>query len=70
MKKMSALKWVVAMLLIVGGLNWGLVGLLRLNLVYTLFGTSMLARAIYILVGAAALYQLFSLFVGSEEEKA
>lgn len=64
------MNWIVAMLLIVGGVNWGLVGLLRLNVVYALFGTSVVARVVYVLIGAAAVYQLFSLFVGGEEKKA
>lgn len=44
-------------LLIVGGLNWGLVGLFRFDLVAALFGTdSALSRVVYVLVGIAALY--------------
>lgn len=51
-------------LLIVGGLNWGLVGALQLDLVAMLLGgmDSMLARAVYVLVGLAALGQLGHLF--------
>ena len=49
---------VAAVLLVVGGLNWGLVGALRFDLVATLFGEmSMLSRLVYLLVGIAALYQ-------------
>jgi uncharacterized membrane protein YuzA (DUF378 family) len=44
-------------LLIIGGLNWGLVGLFNYNLVATLFGDgTFAARMIYILVGMAAIY--------------
>ena len=44
-------------LLVIGGVNWGLVGLLDMNLVSTVFGTNpMIEKAIYILVGASALY--------------
>lgn len=47
-------------LVIVGGLNWGLVGLLDFNLVDTIFGIgSALTRIIYILVGLAALYTIY-----------
>ena len=43
--------------LIIGGLNWGLVGLFNVNLVSSLFGNgTFLARAIYTLVGVAAVY--------------
>ncbi|MCL5784138.1 MAG: DUF378 domain-containing protein [Patescibacteria group bacterium] len=43
-------------LLVVGGLNWGLVGLLNFNLVTTLLGEGMLANLVYILVGLSAVY--------------
>jgi hypothetical protein len=44
-------------LLIIGGLNWGLVGLFDIDLVATLFGEgSVLSRGVYALVGLAALY--------------
>jgi len=49
---------VIAMiLLVVGGLNWGLVGMLNFDLVATLFGaSSMISNLVYIVVGVAALY--------------
>lgn len=47
-------------LLIVGGLNWGLVGLLNLNLVTTLLGEgSTLTMVVYALVGLSAVYVAF-----------
>lgn len=55
------------LLLIVGGLNWGLVGLLDFDLVATLFGEmTLLSRVVYTLVGASALWQLIPLFTASE----
>lgn len=52
-------------LLIVGGLNWGMVGLFGFDLVATLFGEmSPLSRVVYTLVGASALWQLLPLFRG------
>jgi uncharacterized membrane protein YuzA (DUF378 family) len=49
-------------LLIIGALNWGLVGFLGFDLVATLFGQmSVLSRMVYGLVGLAALYDLLSL---------
>lgn len=56
--KMKKLDILVAILLVVGGLNWGLVGLFDLNLVSTLFGTSIIATIVYALVGLSALYQV------------
>lgn len=56
---MKAIDTLAAILLVVGGLNWGLVGLFGFDLVAALFGgsTTFLARIVYILVGAAAAYQ-------------
>jgi uncharacterized membrane protein YuzA (DUF378 family) len=52
--------WIALILVIVGGLNWGLVGLLDFNLVTAIFGEgSALSRIIYILVGLAALYTIY-----------
>lgn len=49
---------VVAVLLVVGGLNWGLVGLFGFDLVAALFGEmSALSRIVYTLVGLSAIYQ-------------
>jgi uncharacterized membrane protein YuzA (DUF378 family) len=50
---------VTLVLLIVGGLNWGLVGLFDFDLVAALFGEmSPLSRIVYVLVGASALWQI------------
>lgn len=53
---------IVAVLLVVGGVNWGLVGLLNFDLVATIFGAgSMLARIVYGLVGLSAVYQIVTI---------
>jgi len=58
---MSALGWITFLLVIIGGLNWGLVGFFDFDLVAKLFGDmSTLSRVIYALVGLAALYELFT----------
>ena len=50
------------LLVIVGGLNWGLVGLFGFDLVAAIFGQmSALSRLVYVLVGASALWQLIPL---------
>ncbi|MBI4096741.1 MAG: DUF378 domain-containing protein [Candidatus Levybacteria bacterium] len=51
---MKVLHMVSFALVIVGALNWGLVGLLKFNLVSAIFGSMGLENIIYILVGAAA----------------
>ena len=59
--KMNALDWAAMVLLIVGGLNWGLVGLFNVDLVAALFGTqSALSRIVYVLVGLSALYSIYT----------
>jgi len=51
------------LLVIIGGINWGLVGLLRFDVVAALFGgpDAMLSRVVYVLVGLSALWQLIPL---------
>ena len=64
---MRIVNTVTLVLLIVGGLNWGLVGLFGFDLVAALFGPmSALSRVVYVLVGASALWQLVPLFRGVE----
>lgn len=59
----NALGWVTAILVIIGALNWGLVGLLNFNLVTTIFGSiAWLEKAIYIIVGLAGIWELILLF--------
>ena len=56
---MSMVNVVALILLIVGGVNWGLVGLFNFDLVAAIFGAgSALARIVYILVGVSALWCL------------
>ena len=67
---MRVINSVTLLLLIVGGLNWGLVGLLDFDLVAALFGEmSALSRIVYSLVGVSALYQLIPLFRGDENSR-
>jgi uncharacterized membrane protein YuzA (DUF378 family) len=62
---MKAIDVLAAVLLVVGGLNWGLVGAAHFDLVATIFGmkfgeTSTISSIVYVLVGLAALYQALS----------
>jgi uncharacterized membrane protein YuzA (DUF378 family) len=60
-RRWSAVDWISTLLLVVGGLNWGLVGLFGFDLVAALFGEmSALSRVVYVLVGLSALYTLFA----------
>ena len=57
---MKSLNSIALFLIIVGGLNWGLIGLFEFNLVAAIFGgVQWLERLIYILVGIAAVYSLY-----------
>jgi uncharacterized membrane protein YuzA (DUF378 family) len=68
---MRVLNTITLVLLIVGGLNWGLVGLFGFDLVAAIFGEmSPLSRVVYTLVGASALWQLIPLFRGDEARRA
>ncbi len=59
----NALDWTALILLIIGGLNWGLVGIMNFNLVETIFGSiPILVKIVYDLVGLAALYTIYYLF--------
>ena len=58
--KMSAMEWVAYVLVVIGGLNWGLVGFFNYNLVDSVFGMeSVVARIIYGAVGLAALWMIW-----------
>jgi uncharacterized membrane protein YuzA (DUF378 family) len=55
---MKQLDVIVAILLVVGGLNWGLVGIFNFDLVAAIFGDmSIVSRIVYAVVGLSALYQ-------------
>lgn len=59
---MKTIDVIAAVLLVIGGLNWGLVAVAHFDLVAAIFGmkfgeTSTLSAAVYLLVGLAALYQ-------------
>ena len=56
---MRVINVIALVLIIIGGLNWGLVGFFDYNLVDAIFGAdSTLARVIYAVVGLAAVYKL------------
>lgn len=58
--KMSSLDTLAMILVVVGAVNWGLVGLLNLNLVSTLLGSgSLLEKLVYVLVGVGGVLVLW-----------
>jgi len=60
MEGMSGLAWAAIVLVVIGALNWALVGLFEWNLVAAIFGRlTVLARIVYVLVGVAGLYLIY-----------
>jgi uncharacterized membrane protein YuzA (DUF378 family) len=60
---MKALNVITLILVIIGGLNWGLVGLFGFDLVAAVFGNgSPISRLVYVLVGLSAVWQLVPLY--------
>ena len=59
--KMNMWDWIAMILVVIGGLNWGLVGFFNFDLVATIFGDmTMMTRVVYSVVGLAAVYVLIS----------
>ncbi len=60
---MKVIDTIALILIIIGAINWGLIGIFNFNLVDTLFGTmSVLSRIIYTLVGISGLWGIKLLF--------
>ena len=71
---MRSLNALAAVLLIVGGLNWGLVAIAEFDLVAWIFGeefgtTNAASRIVYGLVGLAAVYAIFALLARRSETR-
>ncbi len=62
---------ICVLLLIIGGINWGLVGLFRFDLVGYLFGgmASAVSRTIFTIVGISALCAIPALFSSNREQQ-
>ncbi|MFH0712111.1 MAG: DUF378 domain-containing protein [archaeon] len=59
----GVLGWITIILVIVGAINWGLVGVLDVDLVDVVLGSiSWLATTVYILIGLAGIWELITLF--------
>jgi uncharacterized protein len=62
MKDLSLYGFIALILVLVGGINWGLFGLFNVNLVSAIFG-NMLGRLVFIIVGAAAAYLCYLIYL-------
>jgi len=59
MKKLNVIDWIALVLVVVGALNWGLVGIFQWDLVAAIFGDMTAAsRVVYTLVGVGGLWML------------
>lgn len=67
--KRNWLDIVALILIIIGGINWGLVGFFNFNLITFIFGSaSIVSRIIFAVVGLAAIYSLVLFFKLNTEE--
>jgi len=55
---MGVIGLIAFILILLGALNWGLVGLFNFNLVTVIFGYGMVTNVIYVIIGVAALYKI------------
>ncbi len=57
---MNIIRKIAYILVLIGALNWGLVGFGNLDLVALIFGTTIIGRIVYSLVGLSALWLIFA----------
>jgi uncharacterized protein len=59
MKNQQLVNTIAIILLLIGGISWGLVGAFGFEIISTVFGDSSLTRIIYVLIGLSALYRIY-----------
>ena len=70
MLTMNVLEKIALVFTIIGGINWGLVGIFDFNLVEAIFGVgSVVTRIIYIVVAVSALINILLLFMPLDENR-
>lgn len=62
MRELNLYGWIALILVLVGGINWGLVGLFNVNIISGILG-ELLGRLIFIIVGVAAGYLCYLLYM-------
>lgn len=68
MKNFNAFDWTALAVLLVGGINWGLIGAFNIDVVSYLLGEmTVLTRLVFGLVGLSALYIAFSVAMSTSE---
>ena len=61
MRELNLYGWIALVIVIIGGINWGLVGLFNVNIISGIFG-HLLGRLIFIVVGVAAVYLCYLIY--------
>jgi len=64
--KFDTYGWVAFILVLIGGICWGIVGVFNASLMTAIFG-AVLGRIIYIIVGIAALYLIYAFYVSKKK---
>lgn len=68
MKKMGTIDWIALVLVVIGAINWGLVGFFQYDLVAAIFGDmSTVSRIVYDLVGISGLYLIIAAMTKKSE---
>lgn len=62
MKEFNLYGWIAFILLIVGGINWGIMGIFGGDIITGIFG-NLLGRLIFVIVGAAAGYMCYLVYL-------
>jgi len=69
MKNLNIIDWIAIILLVIGGLNWGLVGIFNFDLVSAVFGSmSTFSRIVYTLVGLSGIWMLFQVGILAKKQ--
>jgi uncharacterized membrane protein YuzA (DUF378 family) len=67
-KRIGFLGWICQLIVVVAGIDWGLIGLFKLDLVTKIFGIGNIVRIVYIVVGLAAVYLLLDLIIAKTKK--
>ena len=69
MKDLDLYGYISLIIVLIGGINWGLVGLINLNIITAIFGFGLFSRLLFIIVGIAAGYLCYLLYIEKQPKK-
>ncbi len=61
MTRVNWFDWTALVVMVIGGLNWGLVGFFSFNLITAIFGAGTFSAVLFAIIGLASLYSIYSL---------